>query len=70
MSPFFIRKWPPNLILRVTHTGNRCPLCDSKLVPDIIDKYNRVPFSLLERKLGPFLVSLDHEMHQIAADFA
>ncbi len=41
VAPFFIRLWPPNLILRGTFTGSSGPLSDSKVVPDIIDKYNQ-----------------------------
>ena len=39
---FSAGNWPPNLIIKVTFPGNRCPHVDSKLAPYIIDKYTRV----------------------------
>ena len=38
--PFFVVKWPPNLIGAVMLKGNNCPESDWKLVPNIIDKNN------------------------------
>ncbi len=36
--PFFVVKWPPNLIGIVMLKGSNCPESDEKLVPNIIDK--------------------------------
>ncbi len=38
--PFFVVKWPPNLIGIVMLKGSNCPESDEKLVPNIIDKNN------------------------------
>jgi len=39
--PFFIVTWPPNLFSSDTFKGISGPDSDSKLAPNIIDKYNR-----------------------------
>ena len=38
--PFFIVTWPPNLFSSDTFKGISGPDSDSKLAPNIIDKYN------------------------------
>jgi hypothetical protein len=37
--PFFIVTWPPNVFSSDTGKGISGPLSDSKLAPNIIDKY-------------------------------
>jgi len=41
MSPFFVVTWPPNLTSSDTFKRISGPDSDEKLVPNIIDKYNR-----------------------------
>ena len=40
--PFFIVTWPLNLISSDTFKGISGPLSDSKLAPNIIDKYTHI----------------------------
>jgi len=55
--PFFGVRWPPNLIISDVGKGISGPDSDSKLAPNIIDKYSRPletarsAISLSKRKL-------------------
>jgi hypothetical protein len=40
VAPFFVVRWPPNVIISDTCKGIAGPHSDSKLAPNIIDKYN------------------------------
>src|SRR5438876_7872898 len=44
--PFFIVTWPPNLFSSDTFKGISGPDSDSKLAPNIIDKYTEVARSI------------------------